>query len=66
MSDNDVPSAALDARDINMNKAKFLLLGAYSLVEETKVIVDNFSKLWSAVVEVWKSTLGTFQKQLIS
>lgn len=52
MSDNDVPSAVLDARDINMNKTKFLLLGAYSLAEETKVIVDNFSKLWNAVVEV--------------
>lgn len=65
MSDNCVPSAVLDARDINMNKAKLLLLGAYILAEETKMIMDNFSKTQSAVVEVCKSTLGTFQKQLI-
>lgn len=66
MSDNCVPSAVLGARDINMKKEKFLLLGACSLAVEIKVIMYNFSKMWSAMVEVCKSTLGIFQKQLIS
>lgn len=65
MSDNYVPSAVLDARDININKEKFLLL-VYSLEQKTKPIMDNFSKMWSAKVEACRSTLKTFQKQLIS
>lgn len=62
----NVPSAVLEARDINRNKEKFLLLGAYSLGQKTKPIMDNFSKMWSAKVEACRSTLKTFQKQLIS
>lgn len=45
MSDNYVPTAVPDARVFNMNKAKFLLLGACSQAEETKLIMDNFSKM---------------------
>lgn len=66
MSDNYVPSAVLDARDININKEKFLLLGAYSLEQKAKPIIDNFSKMCSAKVEACRSSLKTFQKQLIS
>lgn len=63
MSDNYVPSAVLDARDINKNKEKFLLL-VYGLEQKTKPIMDNF--MWSTKVEACRSTLKTFQKQLIS
>lgn len=65
MSDNYVPSAILDARDININKEKFLLIGAYSLEQKTMPIMDNFSKMCSAKLEAC-SSLKTFQKQLIS
>lgn len=66
MSDNYVPSAIWYARDIPMNKVKFLLLGLYSLAEETKLIMENFSKMQHAMVEVYRSFLRTFQIPLIS
>lgn len=57
MSDNYVPSAVLDARDINRNKEKFLLLGAYNLGQKTKPVIDHFSKMWSAKVEACRKVL---------
>lgn len=49
-----------------MNKAKFLLLGLYSLAEETKLIMENSSKMQHAMVEVYRSILRTCQIPLIS
>lgn len=44
-----------------MNKAKFLLLGLHSLAEETKLVMENFSKMLHAIVEVCGRTLRPFQ-----
>lgn len=40
-----------------MNKAKFLLLGLHSLAEEIKLIMENFSKMLHAMLEIYRSTL---------
>lgn len=60
MSAKYVHSTVLDARDTHMNTAKSLVLGAYSLTGETKLIMNNFSKMWSTLVEVSRITLRTF------
>lgn len=55
MNDNYVPKAIWDARDISLNKAKFLLLGLHSQAKETKLILENFNKmcmLWKKYTKV--------------